>query len=285
MVNLKDIAKEINEALEKRRQDLRLSFVENKHIYYMMGSDGKITSKYPSVTKILKKFHAPFDSEGISLRMAGGDREKQKGILAEWRQLGDISTNMGSRVHYNLEVDLVGRYGDYKKVREPVYSCEEENIRKSDNMIKAGKDYIDLMHERGAVLLDTEIVLGDPNLGYVGQTDTGWIMETKDKSTFGLVVTDWKSNQPKNFEVKPYNGNMFSPLQAHRDYALTHYHVQIPMYGRLLLKMLEGTKFKDMKYLGGVIVLLKEDGTFTEYKVPPAINNVILNMNLTNYLK
>ena len=284
-MNLKEVAQEINEALEKRRKDLRLSFIEDKHIYYMMDDNGKIRSNYPSVTKILKKFHAPFDSETISLRMAGGDRERQKEILAEWKQLGDISTNMGSRVHYNLEVDLVGRYGDYKKVREPIYSCDEESIRKSDNMIKAGKDYIDLMHERGAVLLDTEIVLGDPELGFVGQTDTGWIMETKDKSSFGLVVTDWKSNQPKNFEVKPYNGKMFSPLHEHRDFALTHYHVQIPMYGRLLLKMLEGTKFKDMKYLGGVIVLLKEDGTFTEYKVPPSINNIILNLDLTKYVK
>jgi hypothetical protein len=283
-MNLKEIALEINETLEKRRKDLRLSFVESKHIYYMMDSDGKIKSNFPSVSKILKKLHQPFDADGISLRMAGGDPDRQKEILAEWRQLGDLSTNMGSRVHYNLEIDLIGQYGDYKKVREPIYNCDEESIRKSDNMIKAGKDYINLMHERGAVLLDTEIILGDPELRYVGQPDTGWIMETKDKSTFGLVITDWKSNQPKNFEVKPYNGNMYAPLNEFRDFALTHYQVQIPLYGRLLLKMLKGTKFENMKFLGGVIVLLKEDGTFIEYKCPPAVNNIVLNMELNKFV-
>ena len=32
--------------------------------------------------------------------------------------------------------------------------------------------------------------------------------------------------------------------------------------------MLEGSKYEDKKFLGGVIVLLKDDGTFVEYKVP-----------------
>jgi hypothetical protein len=49
--------------------------------------------------------------------------------------------------------------------------------------------------------------------------------------------------------------------------------------------MLEGTKYNDTKLLGGVIVLLKEDGTFTEYKVPTQINNAILSMDLSNYIK
>ena len=38
-------------------------------------------------------------------------------------------------------------------------------------MIKAGKEFIDIMHSRGAVLLDTEMVLGSPELGYTGQPD------------------------------------------------------------------------------------------------------------------
>jgi hypothetical protein len=49
--------------------------------------------------------------------------------------------------------------------------------------------------------------------------------------------------------------------------------------------MLKGTKFEDTKLLGNVIVLLKEDGTFNEYKVPPQINNTILSMDLSKYIK
>jgi hypothetical protein len=32
-------------------------------------------------------------------------------------------------------------------------------------------------------------------------------------------------------------------------------------------------------------VLLKDDGTFVEYKVPPAIKNTVLKMDLSKYIK
>jgi hypothetical protein len=48
--------------------------------------------------------------------------------------------------------------------------------------------------------------------------------------------------------------------------------------------MLEGTKYQDIKLLGNVVVLLKDDATFVEYKVPPQINNAILTMDLSKYI-
>lgn len=285
-INLKEVSKEINELLEQRRKELRLSFVEEKHIYYMADNKtGKIRSNFPSVSKVMKKFFEPFDAEGISLRMAKGDRAQQKLILEQWREAGDYSTNMGSRVHYELEVDLIGRNGNYKKVRQPIYNINEEQSLKSDNMIVAGKKYLDLMEERGAVLLDTEIILGDPELEYTGQPDKGWLMFNKPKTDFGLVITDWKSNQPKNFEVNTFTKGMYPPFQIHPNNALGHYYIQIPLYARLLREMLKGTKYDGLNYFGGVIVLLKDDGTFVEYKVPNDINNGIMNMDLSKYVK
>jgi hypothetical protein len=38
--------------------------------------------------------------------------------------------------------------------------------------------------------------------------------------------------------------------------------LQLPLYARLLLKMLEGTKYGDIKLFGCVVVLLKDDGTY-----------------------
>jgi hemolysin-activating ACP:hemolysin acyltransferase len=49
--------------------------------------------------------------------------------------------------------------------------------------------------------------------------------------------------------------------------------------------MLKETKYNDTKLLGNVVVLLKDDATFVEYKVPPQINNAILTMDLSNYIK
>ena len=284
-MNLKDISLEINDLLEKRRQELSLTFVEEEHIYYMKDIDGEIKRNFPSVSKIIKKFHKPFDAEGMALKMSNGDPEGARQLQEQWKQAGDLSTNMGSRVHFELESDLIGRFDNYKEVRQPIFTINEEQQRKSDNMIIAGKNFLDLMLERGAVLLDTEIVLGDPEEQYTGQPDKVWLMMNKEKDGFGLVITDWKTNQPKNFEVHHYTGRLYSPFNQYHDNALGHYYLQLPLYGRLLLKMLKGTKFENIKLLGNVVVLLKDDATFTEYKVPPQINNTILSMDLSKYIK
>jgi hypothetical protein len=278
------IAEEIRNLLEKRRQELELTFVEEEHIYYMKDVDGIVKSNFPSVSKIIKKFHKPFDAEGMALRMSKGDPEGQSQLLAEWKEAGDLSTNMGSRVHYELERELIDRYGNYKEVRQPIFEINEEQQRKSDNMIEAGKKFLDMMNERGGVLLDTEIVLGDPEEQITGQPDKVWLMENKEKNGFGFVITDYKSNKPKNFEVHHYTGRLYPPFNNYHDNALGHYYLQLPLYGRLLRKMLEGTKYDDTKLLGNVVVLLKDDATFVEYKVPHQINNAILQMDLSKYI-
>jgi hypothetical protein len=284
-MNLKDISLEINDLLEKRRKELELTFIEEEHIYYMKDVDGIIKSNFPSVSKIIKKFYKPFDAEGMALKMSKGDSEGQSQLLAEWKEAGNLSTNMGSRVHYELERELIERYGNYKEVRQPIFEINEEQKRKSDNMIDAGKKFLDIMNERGGVLLDTEIVLGDPKEQITGQPDKVWIIENKEKNGFGFVITDYKSNKPKNFEVHHYTGKLYPPFNEYPDNAVSHYYLQLPLYGRLLNKMLEGTKYQDIKLLGNVIVLLKDDATFVEYRVPPKINNTILNMDLTKYIK
>lgn len=141
-MDLKEISKEIKEILEERRKAIRLSFVENKHIYYMMTNDGKITSGFPSVSKVIKNFFKPFDAQGISLSMAKGDLEKQKQLLAEWRQAGDDSVNLGSRAHFELEKYIISMYDDYKEVRRPKFFCTEQQILRSDKMIEGGKNLL-----------------------------------------------------------------------------------------------------------------------------------------------
>lgn len=283
-MDLKEISEDIKNILEKRRKELYLTFIEEDHKYYMKDVDGAIKSTFPSVSTIIKRFHKKFDANGISLKMAGGNVEKQKEILQEWKDAGDYSTNMGSRVHYELELELIKRYGNYKEVRQPIFNIDKEQEIKSDMMIKAGKSFLDLIHERGGVLLDTEIVLGDPEEKYVGQPDKVWLFQNKQKDGYGFVITDYKTNKPKNFEIQPYTEKMFSPFDDYHDTALAHYYVQLPLYGRLLVKMLKNTKYEDIKLLGGVVVLLKDDGTFVEYKVPQQITNTVFTMNLKKYI-
>jgi len=244
-----------------------------------------IRSNYPSVSKVIKKFYEEFDSEGISWRMSKGDKQKQKELLKEWADKGTYATNQGSRVHYILEKELIAEYGDYKDVREPIYQCDEEQIERSNNMIGAGKDFIKLMHERNAVLLDTEIVLGDPDLGYVGQPDKVWLVENKEGTDYGIVITDWKTNKPENFKKKHYTKKMYPPFDNVDSTALGHYYLQLPFYGRLLMKMLEGSDFEHKKLLGCIIVLVKEDMSYEEYRVPKDVTHKILLMDMDKVLK
>ena len=283
-MELNEVAKEIRDLLAKRREELELTFIEDTHTYYMKDVDGEIKSNFPSVSKVIKYFYDEFDSEGISLKKAQGDPEVQKQLLDEWKAAGDYATNMGSRVHYLLEKKLIEMFGNYKEVRQPIFECDFTQILKGDSMVSAGTNYLNLMIERGAVLLDTEIVLGDPELGYTGQPDKVWLIMNKEQTEVGLVITDWKSNKPKNFEESHFTTRMKYPFQKHPNNALGHYFTQLPFYGKLLLKMLQGTKYENIKLFGCIIVLVKENGEYEEFRVPKDVITTILGMDMSKYL-
>jgi hypothetical protein len=278
-MKLNDIAKEIREIISQRQDEFGLSFEEENHIYTMNSR-----TDYPSVSKVLKKFYTEFPLEEASFAKSKGDPQRQQELIEEWTAAGTYSTNMGSRVHFVLESEVIKNNGNYKEVRQPEFKCDLTQIMKGDNMIVAGKKYLDLMGERGAVLLDTEMVLGHPELEYTGQPDKVWLMMNRDKTEFGVVITDWKTNKPKNFVSTSYTKKMLKPFEKYDDTALGHYYVQLPLYGKLLLKMLEGTKYENIKLYGCVISHLKEDTLYDEYKVPQDIVNIVLGMDMKQYL-
>jgi hypothetical protein len=68
------------------------------------------------------------------------------------------------------------------------------------------------------------------------------------------------------------------------DTALGHYYLQLPLYGKLILKMLEGTKYENLKLYGCIVTLLREDSEFEEFRVPQKVIDTILEMDMKNYL-
>jgi hypothetical protein len=278
-MKLNDAVKEIRDVISKRQEELGLTFVEEDHIYTMNGK-----TDYPSVSKVLSKFHKKFPTEQAALNKAGGDPYKQQELIKEWEAAGLYSTNLGSRVHYVLEKRVIEMNGDYKEVRQPIFECDLEQLMKSDKMITAGSKYLKLMEERGAILLDTEMVLGDPELGYTGQPDKVWLIHNKTKSDFGLLITDWKTNKPKNFQENSFTERMYEPFQKYPNTALGHYYVQLPLYGRLLIKMLQGSKYEGLKLYGCIISHLKDDSNYDEYRVPKEIIDTVMNMNIKMYI-
>jgi len=278
-MDLKNIAKEIREIISQRQSELGLVFEEERHIYTMNGK-----TDWPSVSKVLKKFYKEFPTEEAAYNKAGGNPERQQELIQEWAAAGEYSTNLGSRVHFVLEEDVVKRNGSYKEVRRPIFNCDLTQLMKSDKMIVGGKRYIDLLEQRNLVLLDTEIVLGDPDLGYTGQPDKVWLTVNKSGNEFGLLITDWKTNKPKNFQENDYTERMYKPFEKLPNTALGHYYVQLPLYGKLLIKMLEGSKYENIKLYGCIIAHLREDTQFEEFRVPKEVIDTVLDMDVKKYL-
>jgi hypothetical protein len=283
-MNLKEIASEIRQILDDKRKELELTFIEDTHTYYMKDLDGEIKTSFPSVSKVLKKFYEDFPTDEAAEKKSKGDPVRKQQLIEEWAAAGTYSTNIGSRVHYMLEKKLIEDYGNYKEVRQPIFDCDFTQILKGDSMINAGTKYLKLMNERDTVLLDTEIVLGHPEIGYTGQPDKVWIVENKQKTGFGLLITDWKTNQPKNFMPTRFTKKMKYPFGEIDDTALGHYYLQLPFYGKLILKMLEGTKYENLKLYGCIVTLLREDSEFEEFRVPQKVIDTILEMDMKNYL-
>lgn len=274
---LNKIAKEIRDVISDRQKELELSFVEDTHTYYMKDLNGVVKSNYPSVSTVIKQFYTEFPELNKSWQMCNGDLIEQDELLKKWRATADYANSKGSRVHYLLETDLLAMYGSYKEVRKPIFDCDEQQVSDGNAMIDAGHDFIRSMHRRGWVLLDTEMVLGSPELAYTGQPDKVWIKIVD--GTLGFLITDWKTNKPKNFEVHAYTEPMLEPFEDYMDTALSHYMIQLPLYGRLILDMLKGTKFNDIKFFGCTIVHLTSGGNHKEYIVDDNFMERVLTMD------
>ena len=279
-MNIEETVLEIRNILSERRKEFKLSFEEDSHKYTMLDLDGELTDKWPSVSKVMKLFYDEFPSEKKAFEMSGGDPDETEKLLNEWKMSGEYATNMGSRVHFLLEKYSLGMFNYQKTIREPIYVCDATQITKGDAMITAGKLFLEKMKERGAYLLDTEIVLGHPELGYTGQGDTGWLIENKNKTGFGFIITDYKTNKEKNFIKQWYTKPMLQPFQYLPNNALGHYNTQLPLYGKLLLKMLEGTKYENIPLHGCKVVRLTDDRKYVEYRVDKSTINTILDMDI-----
>ena len=71
-----------------------------------------------------------------------------------------------------------------------------------------------------------------------------------------------KINNSNNFTKK-----MKPPFHHLDDTALGHYFTQLPFYGKLLLKMLEGSKYENIKLYGCIVVHLSDNGEYEEFRV------------------
>jgi len=92
-----------------------------------------------------------------------------------------------------------------------------------------------------------------------------------------LLVTH-NTNKIKNFEVQHYTVPMLPPFEDEMDTALGHYKIQLPLYARLILDMLKGSKYENLKLFGCIIVHLTANNTFEEYRVSSKFIDTVMTM-------
>ena len=279
---LREIAVEIREIIKNRQEELGLVFDEDNHIYTMRDNNGVVRSNWVSVSKLIHNFYDEFPTQEASLKKAKGDVVLQQELLKQWEAEGTYSTNLGSRVHYILETNLLKRFNFTKSVRQPIFECNEEQIIKSDNMISSGVSFINKCEEKGLVLLDTEMVLGSNRLHIVGQPDVIFLYKKDNKLSF--IIADYKSNKKKNFEITRWTKTLYYPFNDLPNIALFHYHLQLSFYARLLKDMLKGSKYEDISLHSCVIVHLQED-CYKTYRVDKDTINKVFDLDLSEYVK
>ncbi len=87
-------------------------------------------------------FYDEFPTEEAAYKKAKGDPYEAQQLMEEWAKAGTTSTNMGSRVHFELETETLSMFNVKKEVRQPVYECDMEMTMKGDRMINAGKKFV-----------------------------------------------------------------------------------------------------------------------------------------------
>lgn len=256
---LLNLAEDIRKTLQDVRNKKQLSFVEKTHKYSIYDPVSEsIVSHLPSVSTLLKKFHEPFDSFAVSIRMMDGDEDKAEELRDQWTKMGADASSIGSYAHYKLEQYVWNLYDIPIETRKPYYNLNDEEMLLAQEMLNSGVNMVHTITSRGFVPLDTETIMGSIELGYFGQCDNLWLGVHKGKLCF--LMTDYKTNKTKNFEEQPYNGQMYEPFQTLKDTALSKYFIQQPLYAQLLKDMLKDTPYKDIPFVGFRIIHLRDGG-------------------------
>ena len=87
MVKKKELIKigdEIKSIISEKQKELNLSFVEDTHTYHIKTLGGEMTTKFPSVSTVIKQFYTEFPDLEKSLEMSENNIHEQDKLLKKW---------------------------------------------------------------------------------------------------------------------------------------------------------------------------------------------------------
>lgn len=200
-------------------QDKHISFQEEGHVYTLKFKKKKIHPT--STTTVIHLFFPKFDTHGVISKMfkSGSAQKNYPGMTAEeikskWSSDGKEASELGTKMHYDIELYLNG---------EPPLSPKKKEFKMFLNFWK------DLQDEyTGIKKFRTEWMIYDREHAVSGSIDF--------VAKFGkkLILIDWKRSKEIKMENKYEKG--YGPCKKLDNCNYNHYFLQLNIYRYILEK-------------------------------------------------
>lgn len=230
-------------------QDSKLSFEPFEHIYLY---DGQIP--FTAVSNIIKQFFTPFDSIGISMKIASRDHLSQCKVLEDFDCKGVESREVGTFLHSQIEAFFLNNplsmntqfnyNGNYIKITKNIAIDKEISYFK--NFIK----------ENSIKPFRTEWHIYDPILKIAGTID----LLCRNGKHFDIY--DWKRSKKVSPNATAFK-NGINGLEHLPDISFNHYALQQNLYKYILEK--NYNVFVENMY---IVVLHPNFGNYQLFKIP-----------------
>lgn len=210
-----------------------VQFIENDHLYKINGEEAR-----SSVTRLLKKYQKPFDSEFFAKKTAARDGVDVSDVLELWDFKKEYACHKGSTFHGYVENFL-----QRKRITLNRYEIKSFCDSKSwpiDSYYKDIATYLsNFKHfyewwKEDHVLVKSEFVIADLEKKIGGTIDN----LSYNFKTNKLVLFDYKTN--KSIETKnKYGTSLIKDLKHLSDCEMVKYSLQMWIYALMLRKVID----------------------------------------------
>ena len=187
-----------------------VKYYDDKHKYFI-GNRELI-----STTTFISEFKKPFNADYWATKKAKERGVSKQQILLEWEDIKDVACAKGSDLH---------SYSD-NFMHNRVFPTDVPDV-----LIRHFKKFYDNFVKNGNLVIRTEYVLGDSDLGIAGMIDLFCYNEKKDC----FYIADYKTN--KKFELdSKYNNYYLEPISNLEECEFSTYSLQTSIYRYIIEK-------------------------------------------------
>jgi hypothetical protein len=189
---------------------LSITFDPDNHSY--TDNTGK---RYTSATEFVKQCFEPFDEMAAAERIAKRDNRIEAEIISEWRAKAKASADYGTNVHAYAESLVLG-------MTPPEPGTSQE--RRAFQIVDKAMTHLERHYE----FLGAEQIVFDPLFDLAGTID----LPARNKATGAIAILDWKTCE--DITDDSFGKFAFEPIQNIRDSKVSHYALQLSLYGWML---------------------------------------------------